>query len=242
MEGSLKCEKLNSMSYRETSLVVKFRRWLMLLATSNHLFVYDRDYQQLDKIRLGHVLGMGQSANRTELMMFAERQVSCYECTMLGLNLTDRHDVKFNSNNPEPHIIDVIQSGARSDRYMVFLTERTEKSERLVVEEYTRGHEQLEKYEISEVQEHGLFTKSRVYALPDDEYLLSLKGEIIALKKKQKTFMVLDNVSSTSSSDFLLMSGDSLLYIEDSTVFGYHAKVEREKLQLTMVDSFADSK
>lgn len=54
--------------------------------------------------------------------------------------------------------------------------------------------------------------------------------------------MVLDNVSSTSNNDFLLMSGDSLLYIEDSTVFGYHVKVEREKLLLSLVDSFADGK
>lgn len=125
---------------------------------------------------------------------------------------------------------------------MLFLTERTEKTEKLMVEEYTPGSAQLDHYDISEVQEHGLFAKSRVYALPDDEYLMSLRGEIIALKKKQKTFMVLDNVSSSSNSDFLLMSGDSLLYIEDSTVFGYHAKVEREKLQLSLVDSFADNK
>jgi hypothetical protein len=87
-----------------------------------------------------------------------------------------------------------------------------------------------------------LFAKSRVYALQDDEYLISLKGEIIAIKKKQKLFIVLDNVSSSSNSDFLLMSADSLMYIEDSTVFGYNIAVKQEKINLTMIDSFADNK
>jgi hypothetical protein len=39
-----------------------------------------------------------------------------------------------------------------------------------------------------------------------------------------------------------LMSADSLMYIEDSTVFGYNIAVKQEKINLTMIDSFADNK
>jgi hypothetical protein len=35
------------MTYNESIVVVKFTAYLMLLATSNHLYVYDRDYNQL---------------------------------------------------------------------------------------------------------------------------------------------------------------------------------------------------
>lgn len=88
------------MSYSESIVVVKFTPWLMLLATSNHLYVYDRDYQQLDKMRLGHVIGMGQSADRTELLVFSEQEVSSYECTMIGINLIGQHKVKLGGGNP----------------------------------------------------------------------------------------------------------------------------------------------
>lgn len=75
---------------------------------------------------------MGVSAYKNELFLLCEKQAYIYECKQQGVIAKTKHELK--KPYGEGGIIDIMHSSSRQDTYFIFLSLKTTKSEKLVVD------------------------------------------------------------------------------------------------------------